>query len=247
MTTPPPPSPVAQVPPRQMSAVGRLFGIFWEPKRTFQDIVNHPGFLLPLILLTVAGVVYIACFQSTIGVEDLLRQQMAKQANTQEIPAGQMGMVVTFTTYSMYAGAVIMGPAIYAVVALVLMFAFRIMAGSEVNFHQSFSITTHAFLPTLVTSTLGIIVMQTVHPNDFDLENPIMSNLGWLLDIETAAPWLYALASSIDVFMIWIVVLLAMGFATATRKCSTGTGLAIVGAQWALVIVVKVGFNALMR
>ncbi|MCP5116542.1 MAG: hypothetical protein GY953_37415 [bacterium] len=228
-----------------MSPLARLFGIFWEPKRTFQDIINHPGFWLPLLLMVALGVVYIALFQQTVGVEELLRQQLAKQPNAQEIPPGQMGMVVTFTTVTMFVGAALGAPIAYAVIALILMFAFRILAGSEVKFKQAFGISVHAFLPTVITSVLAIIVMQTVRPADFDLQNPIMSNLGWLVDTEASAGWLYSLASSIDVFMLWIVVLLAMGFATATRKCSTGTGIAIVGSLWALVIVVKVGWSAL--
>lgn len=246
MAATPAAAPAPEVPPRQMSAAARLFGIFWEPKRTFQDIVHHPSFVLPLILMMVFGLVLMTLFTDKVGAEAFLEQQMARNPNAQEVPPAQLGVIAKVTTAMFFGGALLGPPAMVALTALVLMFAFRIMAGSQATYKQSFGITAHAFLPSLISSALASIVLLTVHPSDFDLTNPIMSNLGWLFDLESTELWLYTLASKIDLFSFWIVILLAMGFATATKKCSTGTGVAIVGCLWAIITVVSVGWTALV-
>ena len=72
----------------------------------------------------------------------------------------------------------------------------------------------------------------------------VQANLGLLLDKSTAAKPLWALATSIDVFVLWMVFLLAVGFGVACRK-PTSSAIWGVGIAWALMVACKVGWAAL--
>jgi hypothetical protein len=47
------------------------------------------------------------------------------------------------------------------------------------------------------------------------------------------SPFLYSLASSLDIFLIWTLILTAIGFSTVS-KVKRGTALAIVFGWWAV-------------
>jgi hypothetical protein len=57
----------------------------------------------------------------------------------------------------------------------------------------------------------------------------------------TDSPFWYFLASSVDLFLIWTLILTAIGFAT-TGKIKQGTALAVVFGWW---VVVTLGFSAI--
>ena len=49
------PAPDAQSQPG-ISPVGRVFGVFFSPKPTFEDIVRKPSWVLPFVLLTLFSI-----------------------------------------------------------------------------------------------------------------------------------------------------------------------------------------------
>jgi hypothetical protein len=64
------------------------------------------------------------------------------------------------------------------------------------------------------------------------------------LEKSSAAKPLWALLTSIDVFSLWMVFLLAVGFGVASRK-TTSSAIWGVGIAWAIVVLVKVGWAAI--
>ena len=66
----------------------------------------------------------------------------------------------------------------------------------------------------------------------------MQANLGLLLEKSTAAKPLWALLSSIDVFSLWMVFLLAVGFAVASRK-TTASAIWGVAIPWIVIILVQ--------
>jgi len=71
----------------------------------------------------------------------------------------------------------------------------------------------------------------------------VKSNLGFLTDPKDHSI-LFAFLSSFDVFTIWTVVLLIIGFAIISRV-SRAKSAAIVVAMWFVAIAIKLGFAAL--
>ena len=49
------PAPDAQSQPA-ISPIGRIVGVFFSPKATFEDIVRKPSWVLPVVLLTLFSI-----------------------------------------------------------------------------------------------------------------------------------------------------------------------------------------------
>src|SRR5258706_14815649 len=77
------PAPVAELQPA-ISPIGRIFGIFFSPKATFEDIVRKPGWLLPVIILAVLGLAVAIGLNQKMNWREFMRQQIEKrpQAST---------------------------------------------------------------------------------------------------------------------------------------------------------------------
>ena len=234
--------------PASKSALARIFGVFWEPGNTFQDIVARPGWWAPLVLMIVVGLVVMWVFVTQIGVETMLQQQFETNRQLQQLSAEQraqtMALQMRIVPIAMFVSILVGAPVFYLLAALVLMFLYRIVASSQVTFKQSFGITVHAFLPSMLSGLLAIVVMVFVRPTDFDIQNPVMTNAAWLLG-ESSPMWLKALAGSLDLFSVWILILLAIGFAATRRKLGLGQSFVIAAIPWAVMVLIKTGWTAI--
>lgn len=230
-----------------MSAVGRLVNVIVEPKRAFADIVARPGWWVPMILLAVLSVVFMAAFSSRVGWERYMRHQFETNKQTQNMPVEQRENLVQ--TQAKYAGpfgtgmAVVMIPVSMLVISGVMVFMFTTVLGGSVNFKQTLGVVSHSMVPGLISTPLILAVMYMKDPSDFDLNNPAGFNLGFYMDPLSTPAWLVSLGSSIDVFSIWTILLIATGMSVATRK-PWKTSLMGVAAPWALIVLIKVGWAA---
>jgi hypothetical protein len=81
-------------------------------------------------------------------------------------------------------------------------------------------------------------VMQMKSITDFDLNNPLMFNPGAFMDPKSSSKFLYSLASSLDLFSFWIMLLIAVGLkAAAGKKLSFGGAFFAVLLPWAVFVL----------
>jgi hypothetical protein len=131
------------------------------------------------------------------------------------------------------------------VVSGALMFVFRFFYGGEVTFKQAIAIVLWTMLAVgLVSTPVLLTVMALKGDWNLDPNQVVQANLGLLLDKSTAAKPLWALLTSIDLFVLWNVFLLAVGFGVATRK-PTSSALWGVVIPWLVFVGLKVGASAL--
>ncbi len=232
----------------RMSELGRLAGVFWEPKPVFQDLAERPRFWVPLLILTILGTVYIAAFANWVGFETLIRRQLESNERIQQMPADQqeraIEMSLRVAAPMSYVSAVA-GMAIASlVVAAILLACFNFLGGAGIRFKQAFSITCYSFLPSGLASILALIVMFLKDPADFDLQNPLPLNLGAFLSQQDTAAWLRALASTVNLFTIWTILLLALGFSVAGRRVSYSKALVLVVLPWLVFVLIRVAYAA---
>src|SRR5882672_4586143 len=71
------PGPEAQSQPA-ISAVGRAIGVFFSPKTTFEDIVRKPGWVLPVVLLTLFSIAVSFAINQRINWREFMTQQIEK-------------------------------------------------------------------------------------------------------------------------------------------------------------------------
>jgi hypothetical protein len=224
---------------------GRVVGVFFSPKATFEDIVRKPSWVVPVILLTAFSLTVCFGINQRINWRTYISQQIEKSPSTANMSAEQKEQRIE-------GGAKISPPFTYAVgllapilsmllVALVLWGAYNLLGGAGTNFGTSMGITSHVFLTGLVSSVLYLLVLYLKPYGTVDLDNPIATNLGAFLPDDTSK-WLMALAKSIDIFSFWNLILLAIGFgATNPRKLKGGKAFTIVLSVWATYVVLKVG------
>ncbi len=235
--------------PESMGEIGRLTGIIWEPKPVFENLAARPRWWAPIILLTILAVVFIFNFSRRVGWEGYVRQQIDKQAQTnpqmaQMSPEQRERAISLSTTIAKYGGlgGSLVGVTISTLlIAAIMLGSLNLLGGAGLKFREAFSVTSYSFLPSAISSVLALVVMLLKNPEDFDLQNPLPTNLGAFLSTQTTPKWLIALAGSFDLFVFWIMLLMALGFSVFAKRLSFGKSLTLVLIPWAVYVLIKVG------
>ena len=239
------PAPEAQSQPA-ISPFGRVVGVFFSPKATFEDIVRKPSWMLPVALITLFSLAVCFAINQRINWREYIGQQIERSPQAANMSAEQKQQRIE-------GGAKFAGPFTYVVglvapiiaalvVGLVMWGAFNLLAGANTNFGTSFAITAHTFLTGLVNSVLFLLVLYLKPFGTVDLDNPVATNLAAVLP-DDAAKWLVALLKSIDIFTFWNLILLAIGFAATNPKKLRGSkAFSIALSVWAVYVVCRVGW-----
>jgi len=240
MTSTVDPPPVQGAP--RINRLSRLAGVVVSPAETFRDIAARPDLTFPLILVFVLTLLTTMVTFPRIDFEPAWREQFEKQKMSEEKIDEMVTNLSKFQQVIALSGAVA-GFLFLLAIAGVLLLAFKVMGG-EGTFKQAMSIVAYAWVPQLIAGLLAIPLLirrGTVSP--LELPTILKSNLGFLTDPSTNAT-LFALLSSIDVFMIWTLILLVLGFSVMSRF-SRGKTAAIVISLWVLVVLIKTAMASL--
>jgi hypothetical protein len=104
----------------------------------------------------------------------------------------------------------------------------------------------YAGIPGVLGTILLIIsFLASSDPSTIDISrNPMPTNLGFFMDPE-GNKVVYGLASAIDVFKIWFVCLLGLGFSAASsnRKPNTATSITTAFVCYGILVLVGIGFK----
>ena len=227
------PAPVAEPQPA-ISPVGRIFGIFFSPKATFEDIVRKPGWLLPVIILAVLGLAVAIGLNQKMNWREFMSQQIEKSPQASTMSAEQKEQRIEagakFAPISSYVFGVPAPLILILVVAL-------IMWGDK----TALSIVAHAYVPVMLSNLVFLLVLFLKAPGTIDLENPVATNLATFFPEDTAK-WLQAFGKNMDIFTLWVVALIAIGFAaTNPKKLKGGTSFGIAFGMLAAYLAIRVG------
>ena len=228
------------------SPLARVAGVFASPGPTFAAIARRPSWWLPLIICAVVSIAATAAVLPRIDFESALREGLAARGRT--IPEAQFDQILA--TQKRLAGLgyvwAALAPALIAlVVGTVLLLAFKAF-GWDLQFRQAFGVTSHALLPTIGISMLLILFVTRLDlVNPADLGDLTHSNLGFLVD-RHANPALHSLAGSLDLFGIWMLILLVIGFAAAANVTRRKVAMLIVS-LWGILVLGKAAWAAIFH
>ena len=245
MATTPVPAPEAQA---TISPIGRVIGVFFSPKPTFEDITRKPSWVVPVVLLTLFSIAVSFSINQRVNWREFIAQQMEKNPSAAQLSPEQKEQRIEggakFTPPFTYAIGFLGPICVTLVVALVMWGAYNLLGGANTNFPTAFGITSHAFLTGLISSPLFILVLYLRPTGSVDLENPVAANLAAFLP-DDSAKWLVALCKSFDLFSLWTLILLAIGFAaTNPKKLKGGKAFSIAFMVWAAFVALRVGWAA---
>ncbi|REJ78425.1 MAG: YIP1 family protein [Acidobacteria bacterium] len=224
----------------EMSEVATLGNVFIEPGRTFEDLRRKPRWIIAFVIFAVALMGFSIAFQQKVG-EDAIRRFIAQQQDRspqmQSASEDQKRQGVEFAL-------TIQKVATYAMPIFIL-FSFLIgglfywvgtkMMGGTARFTHGLSVFAYStFAPGLVSTVANFIVLLIKPAEEIDIASSqrglINANPTMFLDGKEM-PVLATVISNIDLFVIWGLVLAAIGL----RKVA---GISA-GSAWAIVLVLN--------
>jgi hypothetical protein len=248
-------SPVAAPPeselPESMSFGARFAGIFLSPGATFADIAHKPGWLAPLLVLMASAVLFTEAMLWKVGMDRITRMSIEQNPRAAQMTAEQVEQAVTqgakVGAILLRALAVLGPPVMMLIIAALGLLIVNTIFGKELKFATAYAVTCFARLPSILAALMGLLLIFLGDVEHFNPQNPMPTNVGFFLNpLETSKP-LYTLASSIDVFTIWFLILLGIGFSAATgRKVKASSILACYAGLWVVWVLIWVGFAMIM-
>ncbi len=220
-----------------LSLPARFLGIITAPKETFASVVAHPRWLGMLVLTTVIIAAGTALPMTTeAGKEATLR------ASVEGMEA--FGMTVTdqmyeqmrgrmwFAPYQTAIGVLIFSPIMAVAIAGVLFLVFNVAMGGGATFKQLFAVLVHAG----VISALQQLFTGPL--NYFRGAVTSATNLAVLLPMVDPKSFVGRILSMTDLFLIWYLLVLAIGLAVLYRRKTQPIALALYGVYAAGVVVI---------
>lgn len=261
MSTPPPP---AFAPPSQplspepaqprLSEPARLIDTFIAPRKTFADIRVNPRWWVAWLISAIIGIVFAVVVGQKVDMAQFTRHQIEQskfaqkqmEQLTPEQQEKQIGIRASVTKIVFYATPFV-GLLLGVVFAAVLMGIFNFVLAAEVGFAEALAIVFYSLLPrTLFALLISVSLAVASDPNSIDIAgNPMPTNLAFFMDPQ-GNKFIYSLLSNLDLFALWTVVLLGLGFATVSsnKKLTAGTGITTMCVIYGILILIGAALKA---
>lgn len=198
---------------KDMGVFGRIVGIFTAPKDAFISIDARPTWLVPFLITTII-ILALSVWTLDINVKDQLaawermdmpQEQFEQMKARTEGPFRYIGLA--FIPVSTLA--------VWAILAGIYLFGFNTIMGGEGKYKKVFSVMAW----TSLIGTLGFIVNRILVYSK-GTGHGVTTSLAALLPtpaVGESPPVLYRALSQFDLFGIWSLVVMIIGFAIVSR------------------------------
>ena len=259
-TAPGPPQPHEQAvaeEPARLGPFARLTNTLLSPGETFEDVNRKPTWIAPMIIAIVTVVASTFFFQWRVNPDwdSIMRNQTKKrmERSNQSLTDEQMeqqikiGKVIAKFVPLIVA---VFTPIVYVVLAGIFALGLMLIQ-AKTTFKKILSVV--AWTSAAVGIVMTVVTMASLMVRDEESLKSIdptqgaiiPSNLGAFLSSGTSAV-IKSLAGSIDIFTIWTLILLTIGFAAiaGSRKIKTGNTATVVFGFWVVFVLLKAGWAA---
>jgi hypothetical protein len=229
----------------QQNIFSRLMGVYFSPGKTFRDIGRSPRPLMPVITMVVIGLLLGFYLTRALDFRALVIEQLdtavAQGRITEEQIDQLLPLFIKVAPIQTVVGSALGG----LFVSLIIAGGFKLISmliGAENRFKAIFAVTIYTVLAILIISyTLFILVLSFKDPIQ-NLNSMVNSNLGaiiaGLFGREVLPKFLMKLAGWIDIFAIWTIALLAIGYSAVSRKLKTATAAVWLSSVYGIVAVI---------
>jgi hypothetical protein len=234
---------------KPLSQAERVVDTFIAPSKTFTDLLLSTAWWLPAILFFVFSACFAYTVDKKIGFEAVTEQSIQKSPMAQDrmdsLPPADRAAAIhrqaVGTKYFSYAGGVfyLLFPLIFALLNwATINFGF----GARTTFGQNYALQIYAALPLLLKTVLTIVlIVAGVGTENFDMRNPIGTNLGYYLSDSPA--WLGTFLTFFDFFSLWALALTIIGLAIISGKSIAKAATAAL-IWWVLMVLAFTGLTA---
>jgi hypothetical protein len=205
----------ASMPARGLTA--RVIGVLTSPRATYTDIAAHPRWLGVLVVVLVATIVPTASLLSTgVGQRAVIDQQLqAAEALGRPVTDAQLETLKQFAPYAAYfaaASQIVLLPLAALVVSGIAIAIFNGALGADATFRQVFAVV---LFSSVVTGLRALFSTPLNYARE-SLSNP--TSLAAVLPFFEDNTFGSRLLGSIDLFLIWWIVNLAIGLGVLYRR-----------------------------
>ena len=231
----------------EISEVGSLGTIFFEPERTFKDFKRKPRFVIAAIIIALLVTAYtfgLAYKVGEAGFRSFVAAQIDKNPQTDSLSAEQkanaVDLQVTISKYTRFAIPVFVFIS-FVIGGLLYWLASKAFGGTG-TFLENLSVWVYSGLPPAVLSMIAnFVVLALKTADEIDLAESqrglLHANLSFFVDGKAHA-LLATFLSTFDFFAIWGWVLAAIGLSTV-NKLSKASSWTIV----MILVLVGLGFR----
>jgi hypothetical protein len=207
---------------------GRVVGVIVSPKETFGHIARDPRpFAMLAFVSLVAAVGTAIFFRTEVGqlawLDAAVRQREAFGAEVDDTQYAAMERIAGFMGYIVPVYSLVVGPLVTMILAGIIKAAFAIISGAEATFKQTLGV--------VAASGVVVLVQQCfVLPLNYFRETMTSAtSLGAFLPMLPENSFPARFLGTIDLFLVWWVMVLAIGLGVLFRRPTRTIALTLFG------------------
>ncbi|MFZ5596553.1 MAG: YIP1 family protein [Bacillota bacterium] len=211
------------------SLFGGIFGVIWSPSETLGRIVQKPDFL------GAGGLFLLVSLLLTLPILSKLREAAALSLKNMPgvLSPSQVDMALNIAVITAVIASVLM-PAIMWLVIAALLKLFNAFTGEKATFKALFAVTVFSYLPLMIESVIKTVMIML---SPAEKISGITISPALLLPPPGPIPGkFYVFLSQFDPFIIWSVLLTALGAAIAMKIPFFRTAFYLLG-LWLLYVI----------
>ncbi|MDR3764028.1 MAG: YIP1 family protein [Acidobacteriota bacterium] len=227
----------------------RLLYTFTAPSQTMQDLRRNASWWVPWLILSVISLGFCFAVDKRIGWEQVVENQIQKNPKAAEklekLPPAQLDKIMTMQvniTKGIAYGVPVVLLILACIVSGVLAGTFNFGFGAKLRFAELMAVTFYSWLISIVQSALSLILMFVVQPDQFDIQNPVATNLGYF--VPATSTFLKSVLGAFDVITIWQIAVIAIGISVLS-KVKKGPAFATIFSLYFIVKLIGAGLGSL--
>jgi len=219
-------APVALAPDvAPLSEPARILDTFIAPGKTFADTRRSAAWWGPFLIAVIFSIAFTYAIDVKVGFRKVIDNQVERSPKASQrldqLPRedrnAQLNAQAKGTRYFMY-GLPIFLLLWNLIIAALLFGTFKLALAADLTFSGTYAVVWYAGLVVNIRTILAIIMLFAgLDPGAFNLQNSAPTNPGYFMD-PGSSPFLYSVATSIDLFMIWTLLLTAHGLSILAKK-----------------------------
>jgi hypothetical protein len=223
--------------PAPKNLLARFVGIIASPRETFASVAAAPKWLGMLLLVATVTAVFTALPMTTDAGKQAALEQQVEQIKSFGMQVSdqmyeQMEKGAGRMPYTTGATVFVFTPIMSVIFAGILFAIFNAALGGEASFKQLFSVYIHSG----AIGALSALLSGTV--NYFSGRVGSVTNLGALLPMLPEKSFGAHLLGTVDIFLVWSVVVLAIGLGVLYKRRTQPIAIALLSVYAVIAIVI---------
>jgi hypothetical protein len=242
------------------SFLNRLQGAYFSPRETFEEVGRAPRVLVPIIVLLIISFLSAYFIFRGVDIESLLMPRLQSAVDqgrmTQEQMEQQLSMLSSFSgyikIYILFVGAI--SGIIVSLILAGYAKLFSAITGAVNGFKALFSVSLYVMIAiSIVQSILLILIIQIKGTGSLDLYNMnsiLATNLGAILagflGNDALPTFIMKLFESVELFAIWMIILLSIGYAAVSKKMKKSTPAVWLIGGYVIIALIRAAIASIM-